>query len=55
MGEGRVYAFEPDPNNRKLLEQTVEENGWNTRLKVSSRALWKVSPLSPQILSISKC
>ena len=42
-GKGRVYAFEPDPNNRKLLEQTVEENGWNTRLKVSSRALWKVS------------
>ena len=25
------------------MEQTVEENGWNTRLKVSSRALWKVS------------
>jgi len=42
-GEGRVYAFEPDPNNRKLLEQTVQENGWNTQLKVSSRALWKVS------------
>ena len=40
-GKGRVYAFEPDPNNRKLLEQTVEENGWNTRLKSQAEPFGK--------------
>ena len=42
-GNGRVFAFEPDPVNHKLLTQTVENNNWENHLKVSTKALWKQS------------
>ncbi len=42
-GNGLVFAFEPDPVNRTLLEQTVADNGWENRLQVSGQALWKLS------------
>ncbi|MEO8482596.1 MAG: FkbM family methyltransferase [Acidobacteriota bacterium] len=36
---GRVYAFEPHPETRALLEQAVAANGFSARLVVSSAAL----------------
>ncbi|MBT7853931.1 MAG: FkbM family methyltransferase [Opitutae bacterium] len=39
--QGKVFAFEPEPNNRLLLNKTVAENQWEGQVKVSSSALWK--------------
>jgi FkbM family methyltransferase len=27
--KGRVFAFEPDPRNAKLLQRTIQRNGWS--------------------------
>lgn len=42
-GNGRVFAFEPDPINHKLLVKTIEDNNWYKQLQVSNKALWKQS------------
>jgi FkbM family methyltransferase len=39
--DGKVFSFEPDPDNRSLLNQTVAENQWEGQVKVSDNALWK--------------
>jgi len=40
--KGRVFAFEPDPRNAKLLQRTIERNGWSNvfleQKAVSSKA-----------------
>jgi len=36
---GRVYAFEPDPRVRALLEENVAANGFNDRVRVVGRAV----------------
>ena len=38
---GHVFSFEPDPNNRTLLEKTVTQNKWGDRVTISPNALWK--------------
>jgi FkbM family methyltransferase len=34
--EGKVYAFEPDPRNTKLLKRTIERNGWKNVFLVNN-------------------
>jgi FkbM family methyltransferase len=33
---GKVYAFEPDPRNTKLLKRTIERNGWKNVFLVNN-------------------
>ena len=36
--KGKVYAFEPDPRNVHLLQQTIERNGW-AHVKAEQKAV----------------
>ena len=40
---GKVFSFEPDPDNRALLKKTLSTNNWSDRMQISSHALWKDS------------
>lgn len=38
-GDGTVYAFEPAPENRELLELNVSQNGYEDRIEVRQSAI----------------
>lgn len=47
---GRVFAFEPEPENFKLLKKNVEWNGFSDRCTLFQHALWEESKKLPLVL-----
>lgn len=48
---GVVYAFEPEPGNRALLERNVERNGYADRIRVRSQAIGDADGIAQLLLS----
>lgn len=41
--EVKVFSFEPNPTNFRMLKNSIELNGWNHRVTLVEKALWNKS------------